>query len=63
MIQAGAPLILMGRETIAIPGVQPVNTKGYPRQLVAFVSYDQGKTFGYGTVLDTYTGEQIDGGY
>jgi hypothetical protein len=53
----------MGRETIAIPGVQPANTKGYPRQLVAFVSYDGGQTFGYGTVLDTYTGEQIDGGY
>lgn len=63
MIQVGAALILMGRETIAIPGVQPANTKGYPRQLVAFVSYDRGQTFGYGTVLDTYTGQQIDGGY
>ena len=63
MVQAGPALILMGRETIAIPGVQPANTKGYPRQLVAFVSYDGGLTFGYGTVLDTYTGEQIDGGY
>ncbi len=63
MVQAGAALILLGRETITIPGVQPPNTKGYPRQLVAFVSYDQGQTFGYGTVLDTYTGEQIDGGY
>lgn len=63
MVQAGSALILMGRETIAIPGVQPANTKGYPRQLVAFVSYDGGETFGYGTVLDTYTGQQIDGGY
>ncbi len=63
MVQSGSALILMGRETIAIPGVQPANTKGYPRQLVAFVSYDGGLTFGYGTVLDTYTGEQIDGGY
>jgi len=63
MIQAGGALILMGREAIAIPGVLPANTIGYPRQLVAFVSYDSGQTFGYGTVLDTYTGETIDGGY
>ncbi len=63
MVQAGVALILMGRETLGIPGVQPANTTGYPRQLVAFVSYDGGQTFGYGTVLDTYTGQQIDGGY
>jgi hypothetical protein len=30
---------------------------------VAYVSYDGGQTFSYGVVLDTYTGEQIDGGY
>jgi hypothetical protein len=63
LIQAGLALILMGRESIAIPGVLPANTIGYPRQLVAFVSYDAGQTFGYGTVLDTYTGQTIDGGY
>ena len=63
MIQAGAALILMGRDATAIPGVEPGNTVGYPRQLVAFVSYDAGRTFGYGTVLDTYTGQTIDGGY
>jgi uncharacterized protein DUF2341/BNR repeat protein len=63
MIQVGSALILMGRETTAIPGVQPPNTIGYPRQLVAFVSYDAGQTFGHGVVLDTYTGQQIDGGY
>ena len=63
MVKAGSALILLGRDTIAIPGVQPPNTKGYPRQLVAFVSYDGGQTFGYGTVLDAYTGKQIDGGY
>jgi hypothetical protein len=63
MIQAGPALILMGREAIAIPGVLPANTIGYPRQLVAFVSYDGGQTFGYGTVLNTYTGQTIDGGY
>jgi hypothetical protein len=62
MIQAGAALILLGRDATAIPGV-PGNKIGYPRQLVAFVSYDAGKTFGYGTVLDTYTGQTIDGGY
>jgi hypothetical protein len=63
MIQAGAALILLGRDATAIPGVLPGNTIGYPRQLVAFVSYDGGQTFGYGTVLDTYTGQTIDGGY
>ncbi|MGC2184973.1 MAG: DUF2341 domain-containing protein, partial [Terriglobales bacterium] len=63
MVKAGSALILLGRDSVAIPGVQPPNTKGYPRQLVAFVSYDGGKTFGYGTVLDAYTGRQIDGGY
>jgi len=63
MVKAGSALILLGRDTIAIPGVQLPNTKGYPRQLAAFVSYDGGQTFGYGTVLDAYTGKQIDGGY
>ncbi len=63
MVQAGPALILLGRETIQIPGVQPPNTTGFPRQLAAFVSYDGGQTFGYGTVLDAYTGKQIDGGY
>jgi hypothetical protein len=63
MIQAGAALILLGRDATAIPGVLPADTIGYPRQLVAFVSYDAGQTFGYGTVLDTYTGQTIDGGY
>ncbi|MFZ0956423.1 MAG: DUF2341 domain-containing protein [Candidatus Sulfotelmatobacter sp.] len=63
MIQAGPALILLGRDATAIPGVVPANTIGYPRQLVAFVSYDGGQTFGYGTVLDTYTGQTIDGGY
>jgi hypothetical protein len=63
LIQAGPALILMGRQNLAIPGVVPSNTIGYPRQLVAYVSYNGGQTFGYGTVLDTYTGQQIDGGY
>ncbi len=62
MIQAGAALILMGRDATAIPWV-PGSKIGYPRQLVAFVSYDAGQTFAYGTVLDTYTGQTIDGGY
>jgi hypothetical protein len=63
MVQAGTALILLGREASAIPALENSLTLGYPRQLVAFVSYDEGKTFGYGTVLDTYTGETIDGGY
>jgi hypothetical protein len=48
---------------LGIPGVQPANSIGFPRQFVAFVSYDAGRSFSYGTVLDTYTGQQIDGGY
>lgn len=63
LIQSGSALLLLGREALGIPGVQPPNTIGFPRQLVAFVSYDAGRTFSYGTVLDTYTGQQIDGGY
>jgi hypothetical protein len=63
MIQAGPALILMGRASSDLPGVQPAATIAYPRQLVAFVSYDGGQTFGYGAVLDTYTGATIDGGY
>jgi hypothetical protein len=38
LIQAGSALLLLGRENIAIPGVQPANTLGFPRQLVGFVS-------------------------
>jgi hypothetical protein len=63
MAQAGPAIILLGREAMAIPGVQPANTIGYPRQLVAFVSSDGGQTFGYGIVLDQYTGQVVDGGY
>jgi hypothetical protein len=63
LILVGPALVLLGREALGIPGVLPQNTIGYPRQLVAFVSYDNGQTFQYGTVLDTYTGEQIDGAY
>jgi hypothetical protein len=32
-------------------------------ELLVFASYDGGKTFTDRTVLDTYTGENIDGGY
>jgi len=63
MVHAGSALILIGREAIQIPGVQPPNTTGFPRQLAAFISYDGAQTFGYGTVLDAYTGKQVDGGY
>ncbi len=63
MVHAGSALILIGREAIPIPGVQPPNTTGFPRQLAAFISYDGAQTFGYGTVLDAYTGKQVDGGY
>ena len=63
LIQVGSALILLGREALSVPGAQPPNTVGYPRQVVAFVSYDNGQNFQYGAVLDTYTGQEIDGGY
>jgi hypothetical protein len=43
-------LLLFGRDPAA-------------NQLVAYVSFDRGQTFTDRQVLDTYTGESIDGGY
>ncbi len=54
LIHAGNALLLLGRRAdFAI----------YPNELVMFVSYDNGITFTDRTVLDTYTGREIDGGY
>ncbi len=61
LIRAHGALILLGRQALGIPGAP--QDIGFPRQLVAYVSYDQGRTFRYGTVLDTYTGQTIDGAY
>jgi Domain of unknown function (DUF2341)/BNR repeat-like domain len=61
LIRVGRALILIGREALGIPHVAP--ELGFPKQLVAYVSYDNGRHFGHGTVLDTYTGFTIDGGY
>ena len=61
LIHADGVLILLGRQGLGIPGGSL--TVGFPRQLVVYVSYDEGKSFHYGTVLDTYTGQTIDGGY
>jgi hypothetical protein len=61
MIRTNGALIVLGRQELAIPGV--AGNLGSPQQFVAYVSYDEGRTFRYGTVLDTYTGLSIDGGY
>src|SRR4029077_9499356 len=62
LIQAGSALILLGREVDGVPN-QPGFPPGIAQQLVAFASYDGGQSFDYGTVLEDYTGLQIDGGY
>jgi hypothetical protein len=54
LIQAGNTLLLFGRQ---------FDPTAYPNQFVAFASLDGGITFTDRTVLDTYTGESIDGGY
>lgn len=50
LLQIKNALLLFGRDSGA-------------NALVVFASYDNGKTFIDRTVLDTYTGENIDGGY
>ncbi len=54
LIQAGNVLLLFGRQ---------FDSTVFPHQFVAFASFDQGMTFQNRTVLDTYTGDSIDGGY
>ncbi len=61
LIQAGNALLLLGRESM--PSSSPSNAVGLTRQFVAFVSYDGGQTFDRGTLLESYTGLTIDGGY
>jgi len=62
LIQVGSALILLGREIDGLPN-GPGLPPGGAHQLAAFVSYNGGQNFDYGTVLDDYTGSQIDGGY
>jgi len=50
LLQIENALLLFGRNGLA-------------NELLVFASYDGGKTFTDRTVLDTYTGEGIDGGY
>lgn len=50
LLWANGMLLLFGRD----PAVN---------QLVVYVSFDRGRTFADHKVLDTYTGESIDGGY
>jgi len=54
LIQAGNALLLFGRQ---------FDPTAFPNQFVVFASFDGGMTFTDRTVLDTYTGESIDGGY
>jgi sialidase-1 len=61
LIRVGRALVLLGREALFVRVSS--SYLAAPAQLVAFVSYDNGKTFTDGTVLDTYTGQSIDGGY
>jgi hypothetical protein len=52
LLQAGSMLLLFGRENFFST-----------TQLVAYVSSDGGQTFSYGTVVDHYLNNPIDGGY
>lgn len=52
------PQLLQVRDELLLFGRDP-----NANQLVMFVSSDEGRTFGNRTVLDTYTGLSIDGGY
>jgi hypothetical protein len=54
LIQAGKVLLLFGRQ---------LDPSVYPHEIVMFISTDGGMTFRDRTVLDTYTGESINGGY
>ena len=54
LVQTRTALLLFGRQ---------YDTTKSPNEMVAFASYDGGLTFADRTVLDTYTGLPIDGGY
>jgi hypothetical protein len=56
LIQAGDALLLFGRQFDSHAATPP-------HAFVMFASLDGGMTFTYRTVLDTYTGYLIDGGY
>jgi Neuraminidase (sialidase) len=57
-----APELLQVRNVLLLFGRQWDYVK-LPHELVVFASYDGGSTFTDRTVLDTYTGLAIDGGY
>ena len=57
-----APELLHVRKVLLLFGRQWDDAK-LPHELVVFASYDSGETFTDRTVLDTYTGLAIDGGY
>jgi hypothetical protein len=62
LVQTGSALIMLGREADGLPN-RPGFPAGAPQQLAAFISYDGGQNFDYGTVLEDYAGSPIDGGY
>jgi hypothetical protein len=54
LVRVGKTLLLFGRQ---------YDSHGPPHKFVVFASFDGGITFKHRTVLDTYTGDVIDGGY
>ncbi|MCU1300922.1 MAG: hypothetical protein JWQ87_1206 [Candidatus Sulfotelmatobacter sp.] len=54
LIRVGKALLLFGRQ---------FDSHAPPHEFVLFTSFDGGKTFRNRIVLDTYTGDVIDGGY
>ena len=54
LVRVGKTLLLFGRQ---------YDSHGPPHEFVVFASFDDGVTFKHRTVLDTYTGDVIDGGY
>jgi hypothetical protein len=54
LIQVGKALLLFGRQ---------YDSDTDPHEFVVFASFDSGMTFTDRTVLDTYLGQVIDGGY
>ncbi len=54
LLEIGKTLLLFGRQWFPVK---------LPHEFVAFASYDGGSSFMDRTILDTYTGLAIDGGY
>jgi hypothetical protein len=57
----GDVLLLTGRQAIGIANKH--TSASYTRQVVAYLSWDGGKTWREGSVVQSYSGSFIDGGY